>query len=182
MLNRLRLFAAAAAIAVPTATLAAQTANVPFTKGDRVASIGLVTGGDNDGTGLAGSVEWGVLSLTPKVQLGLGVFAGFQRNSQSVGAYKSTATVVPVMAVGNVHLPIESQPKLDLYAGASVGFIRASISNDSPGTANADYSNTDSAVGAQVGARFTLASKLSVVGQLGLGDLPLLFAGISIKF
>lgn len=181
MISRLRVFAAVAAFALPTATLVAQsTSTVPFGVGDRVASVGVMTGGDYDGSGVGAMAEWGVLKFTPKVHLGIGGFAGVQRNSETAGSFKVTSTVIPIMAQGNLHFALEGQPKLDLFAGASIGLIRASA--DCTGCTSVDASNTDSAVGIQGGARLNIASALSVVGQLGFGDLPLIFAGISFKF
>ncbi len=183
LVDALRVATASLAIAMlvaPARTLSAQAASSTFIKGDRLASVGVMTGGDYDGTGVGAMVEWGVASLTSKVQLGLGGFVGVQRNSDGIGSVKVSTTVLPLMATGNLHFALPDQPKLDLYAGASLGFIRAS--GDVSGVSGGSSSSTDTAVGIQGGARYIVASKLSVVGQVGLGDLPLIFAGVSFKF
>lgn len=174
-----RLAVAAALVAALPLTASAQSKT--FAKGDRVASISFMTGGDYDGTGFGAQAEWGFLPIG-KATLGIGGFVGFQRDSESAGAYKATSTVIPFMAIGNIHFPIESQPQLDLYAGASVGFIRASVDVDGVGSLGGNASNTDSGFGVQGGARYWLGSKLGVNGQIGFGDIPLIQAGISFKF
>ncbi len=181
-MKRLRTLAIAAVLAAPIGAMSAQSTTVPFTTGDRVATVGFMTGGDYDGSGLGGMVEWGVLSLTQKVHLGIGGFVGFQRNKETVGSFSASTTVIPLMAQGNLHFPVAAQPRLDLFAGASIGLVRVSADCTGCTTAGVDASNTDSGVGIQGGARFNLLSSLSVVGQVGFGDLPLLFAGVSFKF
>ncbi len=173
-----RLAAAAAFVAALPLTASAQ--DKPFSKGDRVVSASFMTGGDYDGTGFGGQVEFGLLPIG-KTTLGIGGFAGFQRDSEGTGIYKATATVVPIMAVGNLHFPIASQPKLDVYAGASIGFIRASVSVDGVGAVGGKASNTDSGFGIQGGARYWMSSSLGVNAQVGFGDIPLIQAGISFK-
>jgi hypothetical protein len=177
MTARFARFAAAAALvaALPF------TASAQFAKGDRVASVSFMTGGDYDGTGFGGQAEWGILPLG-KATLGIGAFAGFQRDSESAGSFKATSTIIPMMVIGNVHFPIASQPKLDLYAGASVGLIRVSVDVDGGSAINGNASNTDSGFGIQGGARYWMGSKLGLNGQLGFGDIPLIQAGVSFKF
>jgi hypothetical protein len=179
-MNQLRLLAVAALFAVPAATLSAQASKSSFEKGSRVLSVGFQTGGDYDGSGIGAQLEFGAVDFTPQLHLGIGGYIGVQRQSDGFATYKLTTTFIPVMAVGNMHFPIASQPKLDVYAGASVGFIRGSVSADTPGY-NGSTSNTDSAVGIQGGARYEFGPKLAVHGQLGIGDLPLLTAGVSFR-
>lgn len=176
----LRAAVGATMIAVPAMMSAQSTEG--FTKGSRVASLGVMLGGDNDGIGLGGMAEVGVLPLG-KFTLGVGGMLGFQRDSESALGTKITVTSMPIMAIGNVHFPVASQPRLDLYAGASVGFIRVSADVEGTGSlGGVDASNTDSGFGIQGGARYKLAGGTSVFGQVGFGDIPLIFGGISFKF
>ncbi len=175
---RLAYLAAAALVVAIPLTASAQSS---FSRGDRVLSLSFMTGGDYDGTGLGGQVELGVLPIG-KATLGIGGFVGFQRDSEGTGIYKVTSNVVPIMAVGNLHIPIESQPNLDIYAGASVGFVHASVKANGVGTIMGKASNTDSGVGIQGGARYWLGSKLGLNAQIGFGDIPLIEAGVSFKF
>ena len=176
MIARFARFAAAAALV----TALPLTAQAQFAKGDRVLSVSFMTGGDYDGAGFGGQAEWGVLPIG-KATLGIGAFAGFQRDSENAGVFKATSTVIPMMAIGNIHFPIESQPSLDLYAGASVGFLRVSAEVEGIGAAG-KVSDTDTGFGIQGGARYWMGSKLGLNGQVGFGDIPLIQAGLSFKF
>lgn len=180
MMRRSSLFAIAAA-ALLAAPAVASAQSTTFDVGSRVASIGFMTGGDYEGSGIGGQAEFGILKLG-KATLGVGGFVGYQRDSETILSTKYSTTVIPIMAIGNVHFPIASQPKLDVYAGASLGFFRVSAEVDGPGLGNVDASDTDSGFGIQGGVRYNMASKLSLMGQVGVGDIPLLFAGVSFKF
>lgn len=179
MIRNLRVAVAASLFALP-AMMSAQSTD-GFTKGSRVASVGAMIGGDNDGFGLGGMAEWGVLPIG-KLTLGVGGMIGFQRDSESALSTKITVTSIPIMAVGNVHFPVASQPKLDLYAGASLGFVRVSADVEGVGSLGGQADNTDSGFGVQAGARYKFAGPTSVFGQIGVGDIPLVFAGVSFKF
>ncbi|BAH37194.1 MAG TPA: hypothetical protein DGD08_00205 [Gemmatimonas aurantiaca] len=177
MIARFARFAAAAALvaALPL------TASAQFAKGDRIATVNFMTGGDYDGAGFGGQAEWGLLPIG-KATLGVGAFVGYVSDKQTFGSAEYKMSAIPVMAVGNIHFPIASQPKLDVYAGASVGFIRASWDTNVPSSFGIDDSNTDSGFGIQGGARYWVGSKLGINGQIGFGDIPLIHAGLSFKF
>ncbi|HEY0928408.1 MAG TPA: outer membrane beta-barrel protein [Gemmatimonas sp.] len=177
MIARFARFAAAAALvaALPL------TASAQFAKGDRVGTVNFMTGGDYNGSGVGVQAEWGILPIG-KATLGIGGFVGYQSDSETYGTFKASNSVMPFMAIGNVHFPIASQPKLDLYAGASVGIIRVSWDSNVPAAYNVDGSDTDTGFGIQGGARYWFGSKLGLNGQIGIGDIPLLHAGLSLKF
>lgn len=171
----------AALIAAPAQQVAAQDG---FMKGSKILSLGVMTGGDYEGLGGGASFEVGILDIAPKVKLGVGGLFGYLRDSENVGLAEYTLTQMPIMAIGNVHFELPNQPKLDLYAGASIGIIRVSYSGDFAGIPglSSSASDSDSGFGIQGGARYGVGEKLSVMGQVGVGDIPLLFAGISLKF
>lgn len=175
------LFALAAAAMLAIPSMASAQATGPFEVGSKVGSIGFMAGGDYEGAGLGVQGEFGFKKLGNTV-LGLGGFVGVQRDSETAFGTKFTSTVIPIMAIGNVHFPIASQPKLDLFAGASLGFISVNVEVDGPGLGNVDAGDSDIGFGIQGGARYNLSNKLSLMGQVGVGDIPLIFAGVSIKF
>jgi hypothetical protein len=139
----------------------------------------LVTGGDYGGTGAGGSVEFGVASLG-RTTLSLGAFTGFQRESRSIGTLEVKTTVMPVMAIGNVHVPLRNSPRVDTYFGLSAGITRTSVESNSNLVGSDDDSRSDTGVGLQAGIRYRLLPRFGVVGQLGLGDLPRMFFGASL--
>jgi opacity protein-like surface antigen len=153
-------------------------------KGDKALSLGIMTGGDYEGIGGGAAFEVGLLQLVPKIHLSVGGSFGYIRDSESFGSFDYTFTQTPIMAVGNVNFEVPGQPKLGLYAGLSLGIIRVSYSgdfDDVPGLGDRD-SDSDSGVGIQGGIRYALTNKASLMGQIGVGDIPLIFAGASIKF
>lgn len=180
MIARFGRLAAATALVVAL-PLTASAQSTTFSKGDRVVSVGFMTGGDYDGSGVGVQAEWGLLPIG-KTTLGIGGFIGYQSDDQGSGAFKASWSALPVMAVANLHFPIESQPKLDLYAGASIGFIRYGWDYAGTLPPGAVKSDTQSAIGFQGGVRYWLGSRFGINGQLGLNDLPLLQAGVSLKF
>lgn len=170
--------AVAALLAAPTHEAAAQA----FQKGSKVLSLGVMAGGDYEGFGGGGSFEVGILEIAPKIKLGVGGLIGYVRDSESFGLSDYTLSVMPIMAIGNVHFEVPNQPKLDLYAGASAGIIRVSYSGDFVGIPGVSASDSDTGFGIQGGIRYGVNDKTSLMGQIGFGDIPLLFAGVSFKF
>lgn len=185
MINRFRAFSAAAAMMLVPAIASAQAPSTPaFGKGSRVLSLGVMTGGDYEGFGAGGSFEVGTHTLTNTLTLGLGGMVGFVRDSENSGVLggEFSVTQIPIMAIGNVHLALPNQPKLDLYGGVSLGIISARVSYDSDIAGVDDSaSESDFGIGIQVGARYAATPRFQLFGQLGVNDIPLLFAGVSFK-
>ena len=155
-----------AAAVIPAASASAQDA--AFGKGTKILDLGIVA---DDPTGFGGGFEVGLLELAPNFTLGVGGAAAYQSES----LFSSTW----LAGVANVHYAIPSMPKLDLFAGASLGIIRTSVDIDVPGL---DGSNSDLGFGINLGARYMLTQKLGGVVRLGVEDAPELFLGLSIKF
>jgi len=187
MTKRFRTLAAAATMLLPTVAFAqaTSTSTNAFGKGSRIASVGILTGGDYEGFGVGGSFEVGVKELTSTLSLGVGAFAGIVRGDVGFSsAFNYNITQIPVMAIGNVHLALPSQPKLDLYGGLSLGIVRTSLSFDgsAPLGFGLDDSNSDIGLGIQVGGRYAFTPRAMGFAQLGVNDIPLLYAGLSFKF
>lgn len=164
MLKSLRPFALAlaAAAAVPASSAMAQG---EFTPGTKIASVGLLSAGNGGGTGIGGAFEFSMLELAPNLNLGIG---------GSVGYYsRFSVTSIPLYANGNVHLALPSVPELDLYAGLAVGVVRFSGDGVS-GT-------SDLFIGVNLGGRYYFTPKVAGFAQLGVGDVPELFLGVTFK-
>jgi hypothetical protein len=160
--------ALAAAALVPLASASAQDA--AFGKGSKILDLGIVT----DPTGFGGGFEVGLLELAPNFTLGVGGAAAYQ--SQSSFGIDVTSTWIA--GVANVHYAIPSLPALDLFGGASLGIVRASIDGGLAG----DASDSELGFGINLGARYMFTPKLGGVVRLGVEDAPELFLGVSIKF
>lgn len=183
MTNRFRSLAVAAALLVP-ALATAQSSSPAFSKASRIFNVGLLTGGDYEGFGAGISFEKGAYEFSPTLSLGLGASVGFLRGDVGLSnSFEYNVTQIPIMAIGNVHLALPSQPKLDLYGGLSLGVVRTSVSYD--GTAPNTFdgaSDSDLGVGIQIGARYAFTPRVTGFGQLGANDIPLLYAGFSFNF
>jgi hypothetical protein len=154
----------------------------PFTVGSTLLSAGVLVGGDNiDGVGIGMAMERGVHAFTPTVRLGLGGAAGIVRddNRGRFGAFDLTQ--VHAHFISNVHFAVRSAPRMDLYAGASLGLTRTSVDGSPSGGPWRGGDDTDLGLGIQGGVRFALNRRSLLMAQLGLGDVPLFFAGMSFR-
>jgi hypothetical protein len=165
-------FALAAALSAPLATAQAQS---PLPVGSKLLNVGLFADG---GTGLGASLEVGVLELAPRVSLGIGGTLGFWSNSGP----GFDVTTVPVLANANVHFGLPELPQLDLFSGVALGIVRYNVDSDGPGEGSREDGETNSAFGVNLGARYEFTSKVGGIVQLGIGDIPELFLGVSFKF
>jgi hypothetical protein len=182
MTNRFRTLAVAAAMLLPSVAFAQTASTRPFGRGSRIGSVGVLTGGNNyEGVGLGASFEVGMKEFTPTLSLGIGAMAGFVRGNYGLFS-NVTVTAIPVMAIGNVHLAIASQPKLDLYAGLSAGINRYSYSFDNAIAGFNGASDSQFGIGVQVGARYAFTERAMGFAQVGASDIPLLYAGLSFRF
>ncbi len=176
MSRSLRTFAVAvlATVALPLSSAVAQGA---FTPGSKLVSVGLLS---DNGTGVAGSFEYSLLELAPNLTLGIGGTVGyFSQDAGVIGKFTS----LPILANGNVHLALPDVPQLDLYGGIAVGIVRYSYDSNFnfPGD-NDLYSDSDTVVGFNIGGRWMFTPKFGAFAQLGLGDVPELYLGGSLKF
>ncbi len=163
--------ALAAAATLPLSTATAQGA---FTPGSKVVSVGLLS---DAGTGVGGAFEYSLTELSPNVRLGVGAFLGYF--TESVGADSYSA--VPILATGNVHLALSELPALDLFAGISLGVVQYVYRDEMPGV-RVDDTVQDAVAGFNIGARYYLTPTVGAFGQLGIGDVPEFFVGLSLKF
>jgi opacity protein-like surface antigen len=176
----------ATALLVSPMAAQAQIAESPlFSKGTKLLSVNIQTGGDYDATGFGGAFELGVAPIGKSATFGLGASIGYFSESARFFTESYTISLMPIMATGNVHFGLKDVKNLGLYAGASLGIIRASV--DYEGAFDEEEfgigaSDSESGFGLQVGARYAITPKLLLHGQLGLIDIPLLTAGVSIKF
>jgi hypothetical protein len=189
---------------VPSICLA-QAAATKFSPGSKLVSVGVLTGGENyEGFGAGGTLEIGAISFSKSVTLGIGGSLGYMRTSEGTGTVAVTVGQIPIYAIGNLHFSPPSQPKLDLFAGASVGvtYYRASGDVDDfeervvahpsesvllrlgrvSAARRASTSSTETGFGIQGGGHFGLTNSMSVTAQIGLIDIPLFYGGVSFKF
>jgi hypothetical protein len=174
MIRTFRPFSIAFAGAFAVAALLPSTARAQgeFTPGTKVVSVGLLSDG---GTGVGGAFEYSLLELAPKIRFGIGGSVGYF--SEDVGS--ASFSSLPILATGNLHFALPEVPALDLFAGAALGIVRFSYDDDFPGSD--EFDDTDTVFGINVGARYYFTPRVGGVAQLGLGDVPELFIGLSFK-
>jgi hypothetical protein len=148
-----------------------------FGIGSRLLSVGLTGGGAaNYGLGLGAQFEVGFKEIAPNVTLGIGATVGYSSRSFDYGIFGGTRyrynwTTIPVGAIGNAHFKIESQPKLDLYGGLSLGYAFYSFSSEFTGFDSGTVSGTsDLLLGVNVGARYQFAPKVQGMVQMSGGS------------
>ena len=178
-----RSLALVAGLAAPLSIASAQGG---FGVGSKLFSVGLLGGSTGYGLGAGAAFEVGIKDFTPEVSLGIGGFAGFTQKTVNYGVvasnYSYTLRSIPVAAIGNVHYKIKDQPKLDLYGGLNLGFVKYSYSSSVTGFNSDNLGSSDVALGLNVGARYDLTSSVAGLLQLSGGsNFPLYFVGVTFK-
>ena len=162
MINRVRAFAVAAALA--TLPVVASAQDKQFDVGTKLLNVGVLVGSESYGSiGVGGGLEVGFKDIQGKVILGIGGSIGIARSSY-VGF---NTTAVPVLGFVHGHYQLPDVPKLDLYAGPALGVSLARFSYDNGYCNNANIcsvNGSDVAGGIQAGARWALTPAI-----LGLG-------------
>lgn len=189
MINRVRAFAVAAALATLPAIASAQ--DKQFEVGTKLLNVGVVVGSESYGSlGVGGGLEVGFKDIQGKVTLGIGGSIGIARSSYDAifSTYGYSTTAVPILGFVHGHYQLPTVPKLDLYAGPAIGVSLLRYSFDDgycAGTRSSFCSGntSDVAGGIQAGARWALTPKVLGWAQLSGGtNMPFLNAGVSFKF
>jgi hypothetical protein len=124
----------------------------------------------NGAVAIGGQIEKG---FTPAGKYGPGIIGGgvgidYYKwdNDYSFGRYDYS--VIPIQVFGNYHFVIESNKKLDPYAGLAFVYSIVNASWEGSGVAaTADGNYTD--IAGQAGVRYFLTEKMAVQGQIGFG-------------
>jgi hypothetical protein len=137
----------------------------PFYAGPRI-----WLGNLNGAIAIGGQIERG---FTPAGKYGPGIIAGglgidYYKWDLDYPGGQYDYSVIPLQAFGNYHFVIESQKKLDPYAGLAFVYSIVNASwNGSGVAATADGNYFDLA--GQAGVRYFLTEKMAVQGQIGFG-------------
>ncbi len=165
-----------------------------FKKGDMVLNVGIGLGNTlHTGSGystvippISGSFEYCIKDnlFDSKSSLGVGAYLGYtsseyKYNYTGIGKFKYKYSDVVLGVRGALHY--QFIPKLDTYAGISLGYDI--VSGSSSGSHNIAYSASSSAVyfGGFLGARYYFKNNLAVMAELGY-DVSVFNIGIAYKF
>ena len=141
-----------------------------FESGSFYAGPRVWLGNLNGAVAIGGQIEKG---FTPAGKYGPGIIGGgvgidYYKwdNDYSFGQYNYS--VIPIQIFGNYHFVIESNKKLDPYAGLAFVYSIVNASWEGSGVAaTADGNYTD--IAGQAGVRYFLTEKMAVQGQIGFG-------------
>lgn len=154
-----------------------------FSKGSMALSVGFLAGEQNaGGVGVGGSFEVGIVQAIPHLSIGIGGMIGYINYSGYSCGFGDcgSETIIPVAVIANAHYQIESVPKLDVYAGPTVGIAHWSFSCD--GCGGFRTSHSESMVGVHAGASWNFAPRVSANAQVAAGTwLPTLQIGVLFK-
>lgn len=163
-----------------------------FKKGDMVLNVGIGLGNTlHTGSGystvippISGSFEYCIKDnlFDSKSSLGVGAYLGYTssefKGNTGLGKYKVKYSDIALGVRGALHY--QFIPKLDTYAGVTLGYDIVSTSSTGKHTG---YNISSSAVyfGGFLGARYYFKNNLAVMAELGY-DVSVFNIGIAYKF
>ncbi|KAA9325548.1 hypothetical protein F0P96_19650 [Hymenobacter busanensis] len=165
-----------------------------FTKGSTAVNLGV-------GVGLGYGYGFGTIKATPAMSLsvergfidgvgpgtiGIGGLVGYKGYHYDYsGGYKASWSNILVSARGTYHYNILENPKLDTYAGLSVGVRVESYKNtyfdNTPGYDGYKSSSSYITSGLFIGGRYFFTDNIGAFAELGY-DMNYLKLGLSAKF
>lgn len=162
-----------------------------FPKGSLAINLGVGIGNDYYGTGYgtnfpispAVSVDY---AITDKIGIGniaVGGFASYTSSKYNDGYgddYNYSAVIVGVRGTYHFILPV---PKLDPYAGVSLGYIISSNNYDNSNTITGPDGKASAVQpGIFAGAHYLFVPHFGVFAELGYTGFSILTLGIAVKF
>ncbi|GAB2964289.1 hypothetical protein GCM10027048_37120 [Hymenobacter coalescens] len=182
---------AAAAPAKATAKPKATSQGHEFGVGSTAANLGVgfglgygygIFGGVRSTPALSLSVERGIIDNIGPGVISVGGLVGYKSYSWKSGSYKGSWKNFIVSARGAYHYNILENPKLDTYAGLSLGVRVESYSDNwSNEQYRNDYGGATLTSGVFLGARYMLTDNLGAFGELGY-DMSYLKLGLTARF
>ena len=143
---------------------------------------GYSLGGLRSTPAMSASFEYGIADNVGPGTIGVGGLVGYKSYGWKSGGYKGTWSNIIVSARGTYHYNVFEDPKLDTYAGISLG-IRHERYSDNAGT-DIYYSKTSASYltsGIFVGGRYYFSDKLGAFGEVGY-DMSYLKLGLTARF
>lgn len=170
------------ALAAGTASTARAQSSRSVTASNRLLSVGHTALGNFEGDGVAVAAEWPVATLGSRLTLGVGGMVGLHHNAEPFGNVRLTSRIIPVFGVGNLSYQRHPDSRLALYTGLTSGVNLVTVRGFTRGLGVPDERGANFAVGGQVGVRYRLARRVGLMGQVGVGDIPGVFAGATLRW
>lgn len=169
-----------------------------FAKGDIAVNLGIglgigygyssfgFTGNSSSSPALSLSVEKGMVEGIGPGVISVGGLVGYKSYTYKYSvlndSYKATWNNIYVAARGAYHYNFTANPKVDTYAGVSVGARIENYSNSYSGSpTNDSYGGMSIEGGIFLGGRYLLTNKIGAFAELGY-DMSFLKLGITSKF
>ncbi len=158
-----------------------------YSKGDNLLNVGIGIGSPFFGSGYSSS-----LPVNPSISFEKGIteeisvggqvaYASSKYNVDLPGAnysFKQNATYIGARGSYHLNEVLKLDPKFDVYGGASLGYVIASVSN------NQGFNGTTGSglgFGLFAGGKYYFASKTSLFAELGYQSLAVVNVGIAFK-
>lgn len=126
------------------------------------------------------SVERGIMDNVGPGVISAGGLVGFRSSTWRSGSYRASWNNFIVAARGAYHYNILEVPKLDTYAGISLGVRVESYSTNIDAYSN-NYGGLSLTSGFFLGGRYMFTDNIGAFGELGY-DMSLVKVGLSAKF
>lgn len=172
-------------IAVSSAAMAQSSS---FNKGDNLFNAGIGLGSPFFGAGYSSTIPVNPTvsfekGITDAISVG-GIFsyASSKYKYSVLGSdYSFKESAIFIGARGSYHFNslLELNPNIDLYGGASLGYVIVSVSNNQGYTGSAASA---AGFGLFGGIRYYFQPKIAVYGELGYESLSVLNVGVTFKF
>lgn len=141
-----------------------------------------VLGGVSSTPALNLSVERGIIDNVGPGVISVGGLVGFKRTSWNYSGYRSSWNNFFVAARGAYHYNFLENPKVDTYAGLSVGVrVESFTTNYDLLRDNYNYGRVAITSGIFVGGRYMFTDNLGAFGELGY-DMSYLKLGLTARF
>jgi hypothetical protein len=133
------------------------------------------------GASIGARVEKAIKDL-PQANGVLGLQVGVDYYNYDFVFTNDSVTVIPITVMVNYHFKIPSQPKLDVFAGAGIGYQRVSVDFDCGPFVDCDFSDSGVFGVGHGGVRYFWRPKMAAYGEVGGGGNAAVHAGLMFKF
>ncbi len=165
-----------------------------FEKGTNVINAGIGLGDVYWGTGYSNSgfpisfnasFDHGITEKLGIGYIGVGGTVGYSSSTYKAGGYKWTNTGILIGARATYHFALAGEigEKLDPYAGALLGYVITSSSDNAPSGYGYTYSKASAvAAGAFAGAHYYFTPNFGAYAEVGYNIISILNTGLTFKF
>ena len=150
----------------------AASAHAEFQTGTYYAGPRVWFGNLNGAVAVGGQIERG---FTEPGEVGPGIISGgigvdwysWDHDFGPLGSYDYT--VIPIQVFSNYHFIVDSDRRIDPYAGLALVYQSVSANWNGPGSSSVSADGSDTDIAGQAGVRYFLKDNFALQGQVGFG-------------